>query len=386
VRRRPCPAPVLRGDLHPEPHGRVRPRGAPRADPVLGPRLRRRRLRRALRDPPAGVLRRHRAPPGRAVVRAAAPESDRGRARRGALAPGPGAGARRHCGGDAFPATHRGGGGCAGGQSQRRGHRARVRGRGRRRPVGGGAGGVPEGRPGAAVLDGLLVPHRGRDAVQCRHQRPGVQAWPADQQRPAAPRNGEVVTCSRTKSPDLFFAVLGGLGQFGIITRARILLQEAPPKVRWVRAFYDSFETFTKDQELLISMPEQVDYVEGFMVLDEHSIRSSSIAFPARIDFSPDFGSEGRKKVYYCIEFAVHDFQPDGSSSSVDHVVELVAGRMSHMRSHMYSVEVSYFDFLNRVRMEEESLRRQGLWDVPHPWLNMFVPKHGIAQLKDLLM
>uniref|UniRef100_A0A453CGZ5 Cytokinin dehydrogenase 1 FAD/cytokinin binding domain-containing protein n=1 Tax=Aegilops tauschii subsp. strangulata TaxID=200361 RepID=A0A453CGZ5_AEGTS len=188
-------------------------------------------------------------------------------------------------------------------------------------------------------------------------------------------------------SPDLFFAVLGGLGQFGIITRARILLQEAPPKVRWVRAFYDSFETFTKDQELLISMPEQVDYVEGFMVLDEHSIRSSSIAFPARIDFSPDFGSEGRKKVYYCIEFAVHDFQPDGSSSSVDHqVVELVAGRMSHMRSHMYSVEVSYFDFLNRVRMEEESLRRQGLWDVPHPWLNMFVPKHGIAQLKDLLM
>ncbi|VAH49763.1 unnamed protein product [Triticum turgidum subsp. durum] len=193
--------------------------------------------------------------------------------------------------------------------------------------------------------------------------------------------NGEVVTCSRTKSPDLFFAVLGGLGQFGIITRARILLQEAPPKVRWVRAFYDSFETFTKDQELLISMPEQVDYVEGFMVLDEHSIHSSSIAFPARIDFSPDFGSNGKRKVYYCIEFAVHDF-----GSSVDNVVELVAGKMSHMRPHMYSVEVSYFDFLNRVRMEEESLRSQGLWDVPHPWLNMFVPKHGVAQLKDLLM
>lgn len=67
-------------------------------------------------------------------------------------------------------------------------------------------------------------------------------------------------------------------------------------------------------------------------------------------------------------------------------VVELVSREMSHMRPHMYSVEVSYFDFLNRVRMEEESLRSQGLWDVPHPWLNMFVPKHGIAQLKDLLM
>jgi cytokinin dehydrogenase len=66
--------------------------------------------------------------------------------------------------------------------------------------------------------------------------------------------------------------------------------------------------------------------------------------------------------------------------------VEAVSGKMGYIRPHMYSVEVSYFDFLNRVRMEEESLRSQGLWDVPHPWLNMFVPKHGIAKLKDLLM
>jgi hypothetical protein len=39
------------------------------------------------------------------------------------------------------------------------------------------------------------------------------------------------VTCSPTKDAELFNAVLGGLGQFGIITRARILLQEAPQKV-----------------------------------------------------------------------------------------------------------------------------------------------------------
>jgi hypothetical protein len=104
------------------------------------------------------------------------------------------------------------------------------------------------------------------------------------------------------------------------VTGFTILIDQ---QVRWVRAFYDSFEAFTKDQELLISMPEQVDYVEGFMVLNEHSIASSSIAFPAHIDFSPDFGSEGKKKVYYCIEFAVHDFQQD-DGSSVDHVSLLI--------------------------------------------------------------
>ncbi|PVH35615.1 hypothetical protein PAHAL_7G225300 [Panicum hallii] len=198
---------------------------------------------------------------------------------------------------------------------------------------------------------------------------------------------GEVVTCSPTRSPELFFAVLGGLGQFGIITRARIPLQVAPPKVRWVRAFYDSFESFTRDQELLVSMPELVDYVEGFMVLNEHSLLSSSVAFPVEVNFAPDFGSDGGgggKKVYYCLEFAVHDFRQQDSAA--DHVVELVSGKLSFLRPHAYSVEVAYFDFLNRVRMEEESLRSRGLWDVPHPWLNVFVPRHGAARFKDLLM
>ncbi|XP_066343354.1 cytokinin dehydrogenase 8-like [Miscanthus floridulus] len=198
---------------------------------------------------------------------------------------------------------------------------------------------------------------------------------------------GEVVTCSPTQSPELFFAVLGGLGQFGIITRARIPLQVAPPKVRWARAFYDSFETFTKDQELLVSMPELVDYVEGFMVLNQQSLHSSSVAFPAPVNFSPDFGSDdgSSKVVYYCIEFAVHDFQQQDSTAA-DHVVDLVSGKLSYLRPHAYSVEVAYWDFLNRVRMEEESLRSRGLWDVPHPWLNLFVPRHGVARFKDLLM
>ncbi|CAL4933957.1 unnamed protein product [Urochloa decumbens] len=195
---------------------------------------------------------------------------------------------------------------------------------------------------------------------------------------------GEIVTCSPSKDADLFNAVLGGLGQFGIITRARILLQEAPQKVKWVRAFYDDFSTFTKDQELLVSMPDLVDYVEGFIVLNEQSLHSSSIAFPANVDFNPDFGTKNRPNIYYCIEFAVHDYQH--KNANVERVVEVISRQMRHMVSQLYSVEVSYFDFLNRVRMEEMSLRSIGLWEVHHPWLNMFVPKAGINDFRDLLM
>lgn len=82
--------------------------------------------------------------------------------------------------------------------------------------------------------------------------------------------------------------------------------------MRWQRAFYDDFDTFTEDQETLISMPELIDYVEGFVVLNEHFLKSSSVAFPANLNFNPKFVLNGRFKVYYCIEFAIHDSQAQG--------------------------------------------------------------------------
>ena len=42
---------------------------------------------------------------------------------------------------------------------------------------------------------------------------------------------GEVVTCSEKLNAELFYSVLGGLGQFGVITRARISLEPAKQMV-----------------------------------------------------------------------------------------------------------------------------------------------------------
>lgn len=44
---------------------------------------------------------------------------------------------------------------------------------------------------------------------------------------------GELLTCSEKRNAELFHAVLGGLGQFGIITRARIALEPAPTRVQF---------------------------------------------------------------------------------------------------------------------------------------------------------
>ena len=47
---------------------------------------------------------------------------------------------------------------------------------------------------------------------------------------------GEFITCSKHMNSELYYAVLGGLGQFGIITRARIVLDKAPTRVSVVVA------------------------------------------------------------------------------------------------------------------------------------------------------
>ncbi|CBI37290.3 unnamed protein product, partial [Vitis vinifera] len=63
-------------------------------------------------------------------------------------------------------------------------------------------------------------------------------------------------------NPQLFFAVLRGLGQFGIITRARIALEPVQKRVSWTHMFYDKYSKFSRDQKHLISI-NGLDYLEG---------------------------------------------------------------------------------------------------------------------------
>ena len=44
---------------------------------------------------------------------------------------------------------------------------------------------------------------------------------------------------------------------------------------------------------------------------------------------------------------------------------------------------VSYVEFLDRVHVSEIKLRSKGLWDVPHPWLNLLIPKSNIHKFAE---
>lgn len=45
-----------------------------------------------------------------------------------------------------------------------------------------------------------------------------------------------------------------------------------------------------------------------------------------------------------------------------------------------FQVDMGYMDFLLRVKRAEEQAKANGIWDSPHPWLNMLVSKSDIVE------
>ncbi|KAL7097830.1 hypothetical protein ACP275_10G167600 [Erythranthe tilingii] len=188
---------------------------------------------------------------------------------------------------------------------------------------------------------------------------------------------GEVAICSEEQNSDLFHAVLGGLGQFGIITQARIALEPAPKMVKWIRALYADFSTFAEDQERIISSANSFDYVEGFVIINRTGLLNNW-----RSSFNPkdpvqanEFTSEG--KILFCLEVAKY-YNPEESANHINQEIDTLLSELNYIKSTLFLSEVSYIDFLDRVHVSEIKLREKGLWDIPHPWLNLLVPKRSI--------
>lgn len=59
--------------------------------------------------------------------------------------------------------------------------------------------------------------------------------------------------------------------------------------------------------------------------------------------------------------------------------VESLIERLSFVRGLQFQVDVSYMEFLLRVKKAEQQATASGIWEAPHPWLNLFVSKRDIA-------
>lgn len=59
--------------------------------------------------------------------------------------------------------------------------------------------------------------------------------------------------------------------------------------------------------------------------------------------------------------------------------MDRLVGRLRFVEGLRYEMDLSYMEFLLRVKRVEQEAKANGIWDAPHPWLNLFVSKLDIA-------
>jgi cytokinin dehydrogenase len=156
---------------------------------------------------------------------------------------------------------------------------------------------------------------------------------------------GELKRCSPAENAALFNAVLGGLGQFAIIVKARLRTVTAPLMVRrYDLTYLDSRMLLTDTDEL--AMAERFDHFEaeadaGVSVLGKPIWPWNLLA----------------------AKFYTPPFRPDDGALLGD--LHPTALRVT---------DVPYYDFLKRIDLQVTALKLTGLWNVPHPWFDMFLP------------
>ena len=158
---------------------------------------------------------------------------------------------------------------------------------------------------------------------------------------------GQLVTCSAHHNRDLFDAARAGLGQFGIIVRARLRLVDVPSHARTYTAVYDELALMADDQRAAVASGD-FDYVEG----------------------SAFFGATGWQ---YQIEL-VRYFDPAAPPDDAALLADLHA-----LPGTTVINDSSYFDFTNRLAPTLAFLESVGALALPHPWMDLFVPGSAVV-------
>lgn len=60
--------------------------------------------------------------------------------------------------------------------------------------------------------------------------------------------------------------------------------------------------------------------------------------------------------------------------------MEALLDQLSFHPGFVFTKDVTFVQFLDRVREEERVLRSAAMWEVPHPWLNLFIPGSRILE------
>lgn len=177
---------------------------------------------------------------------------------------------------------------------------------------------------------------------------------------------GDPVTCAPEREPGLFWSAIAGLGQVGVITRARLRLRRVKPMTRTYYLLYDDPRRFLEDARR--AMDSGVwDHLESW-------------ASPSPQGTKP---VSGRRQVFARWFFPFHltvEFEPDAPPDDG----KLLRGLNPY--EHLYTDDLPTIDFFERLEPVFDLWKRGGTWEHVHPWMETVLPWETAPDLLDALL
>jgi len=173
---------------------------------------------------------------------------------------------------------------------------------------------------------------------------------------------GEIVTCSREEHRELFDVVRCGLGQFGIITRAKLKLRRSKPVVRKYYLVYDDLGVLMEDVKKVMS-PENPTFssLECWCTPCLQGIK--------KIGEGMELGVGMQTFAYWL--YPVHLTVELDPGEDPDTAATLSG--LSYYR-HVHTEDFTHHEFAHRMDPVFELWRRSGYWEMAHPWMETTLP------------
>jgi cytokinin dehydrogenase len=174
--------------------------------------------------------------------------------------------------------------------------------------------------------------------------------------------HGEIRSCSRTSNRNLYDAVLGGLGQCGIIVTAELELRPVRSRVRTYYLLYDAVGNWIADQRLL-AKTDVVSAMEGFCAPNMQGYR----------------GTGGRRgpfvEWFFPLQVSI-EFDSDEPELPDDLTPYRILGWEDD--------DIRHFPARHDVRID--MIRRIGGWERAHPYIGALIEADALVDVLPTLL
>ncbi len=166
---------------------------------------------------------------------------------------------------------------------------------------------------------------------------------------------GHILHCSPDTNADLFDAVRAGVGQFGVITEAKLKLRQHHPTVQSYYLLYDDLGALLEDLKAVMN-DERFDYLESWCVPCPQGFKKVG----------------GQRQAFARWFYPLHaTIETDGKTTP-----ETMKEKLSGLRfyKHVHTEDGSLGDFFARLDALFAIWKRAGVWESAHPWMECVLP------------